>query len=63
MPTYEFDLRFRELQEAEGCGSLGVRLSSSGRSLVTAIHNAMDKMTQQHPDAVFDHMIFYGHPD
>lgn len=63
MPTYEFEFRFRELHEDEGRGSLGARCSSSGRALRVAVDRLVDDMTARHPDAVFDRLTFYGHPD
>ena len=60
MAQYTFDLRFRTENEEEGQGSLAFQYSSHGTSLPTIVRDAVDAVQRQHPDAVFDRMIYYS---
>lgn len=60
---FEFALRFRHHHEEEGRGSLAFAYTELGRSLGDVVHRAIRDVHHQHPDAIFDALIYYSKPE
>lgn len=58
--SFAFSLRFREIDEDEGHGSLVFEFDAHTRSIPEIVEREVRKVQDLHPNMVLDGMVFYS---